>query len=102
MTIESFNIEINIRKKKWLLVCTHNPNKNLISNHLKEINKNLDNYSSKCDNGKNFIQFSTKNGWLAASDLFHVFTQSIKLHCTFHYRVLTVQMFEKSDSSNRQ
>ena len=65
MTIESFNIEINIRKKKWLLVCTHNPNKNLISNHLKEINKNLDNYSSKCDNGKNFIQFSTRmDGWL--------------------------------------
>ena len=43
-------IEINIRKKKWLLVGTYNPNKNLISNHLKEIGKNLDNYSSKYDN----------------------------------------------------
>ena len=41
MSIESFSIEINIRKKKWLLVCTYNPNKNLISNHLKEIGKNL-------------------------------------------------------------
>ena len=50
MSIESFSIEINIRKKKWLLVCTYNPNKNLISNHLKEIGKNLDNYSSKYDN----------------------------------------------------
>ena len=50
MSIESFFIEINIRKKKWLLVCTCNPNKNLISNHLKEIGKNLDNYSSKYDN----------------------------------------------------
>ena len=36
MSIESFSIEINIRKKKWLLVCTYNPNKNLISNHLKK------------------------------------------------------------------
>ena len=44
MPIESFSIEINIRKKKWLLVCTYNPNKNLISNHLKEIGKNLDNF----------------------------------------------------------
>ena len=35
---------------KWLLVCTYNPSKNLISNHLKEIGKNLDNYSSKYDN----------------------------------------------------
>ena len=50
LLIEGFSIEINIRKKKWLLVCTYNPNKNLISNHLKEIGKNLDNYSSKYDN----------------------------------------------------
>ena len=38
LLIEGFCIEINIRKK-WPLVCTYNPNKNLISNHLKEIAK---------------------------------------------------------------
>ena len=31
------------------LVCTYNPNKNLTSNHLKEIDKNLDNYYSQYD-----------------------------------------------------
>ena len=36
MSIESFYIEINVRKKKWLLVGTYNPNKNLISNLLKK------------------------------------------------------------------
>ena len=36
MSIESFYIEMNVRKKKWLLICKYNPNKNLISNHLKE------------------------------------------------------------------
>ena len=41
MSIESFYIEINQRKKKWLLVGTYN---------LKEIGKNLENYSSKYDN----------------------------------------------------
>ena len=50
MSIESFYIEINIRKKIWLLVGTYNPNKNSTSNHLKEIDKNLDHYSSKYDN----------------------------------------------------
>ena len=50
MSIESFYIEINIRKKKWLLIGPYNPNKNLISNHLKETGKNLDNYFSKYDN----------------------------------------------------
>ena len=49
MSIETFYFEIIIRKKKWLLVCTHNPKKNLISNHPKEIGKNLNNYSSKYD-----------------------------------------------------
>ena len=49
ISTESFYIEINIRKNKWLLVCTSNPNKNLILNHLKEIAKNLDNYSSEYD-----------------------------------------------------
>ena len=32
LLIEGFCIEVNIRKKKWLLVCTYNPNKNLILN----------------------------------------------------------------------
>ena len=50
MSIGSFYIEINMRKKKWFLVCIINPNKNLISNHLKEIGKHLDNYSSNYDN----------------------------------------------------
>ena len=50
LLIEGFCIKINIRKKKWLLVCTYNQNKNLISNYLKETGENLDNYSSKYDN----------------------------------------------------
>ena len=58
MSIESFYIEINIKKKKWLLVCMYSPNKNLISNHLKRIHKDLDNYSSKYDN---FILFGDLN-----------------------------------------
>ena len=43
MPIESFSIEINIRKKKWLLVCKYSPKIKLILNHLKEIGKRLDN-----------------------------------------------------------
>ena len=50
LLIEGFCIEINLRKKKWLLGCTYNPNKILTSNHLYKIGKNLDNYSSKNDN----------------------------------------------------
>ena len=59
------------------------------------------------DNFKNsqreklFYPIKYKSGVLAASNLFHKFTQSSKFY-TFHYYVLRVQMFEKCDSSNRQ
>ena len=52
--------------------------------------------------GKNCVySIQYKNGWLAASDLFYMFTQSVKFHYTFHYHVLRVQMLQKCDSSNR-
>ena len=38
------------------------------------------------------IQYN--NGWLAATDLFDMFTQSVKYYYTFHYHVLRVQMSE--------
>ena len=41
---------MHIRKFKRLLVSVFNPNKNLFSNYLKEMGKNLDNYFSKYDN----------------------------------------------------
>ena len=37
MSIEDFYIEVEIRKKKWVLVCAYDPNKNLISSCLKDI-----------------------------------------------------------------
>ena len=36
-TIEGFFIELNLRKKKWLLCCIYNPNRSFISDHLSTI-----------------------------------------------------------------
>ena len=47
---EGLFVEINVRRKKWLIGFSYNPNKTFISAHLKEIGKNLDIYSSKYDN----------------------------------------------------
>ena len=52
--------------------------------------------------GKNNYLIQYKNDRLAVSDLFDMFTQSVKFCYTFYYHVLKVQMFEKCDSSNRQ
>ena len=48
--MEGFFAEINLRnKKKWLLSCSYNPKKALISNHLAEWSKNIDLYLTKYD-----------------------------------------------------
>ena len=40
--LEGFFIELNLRRKKWLLCCSYNPKYSQISHHFKEIGKDLD------------------------------------------------------------
>ena len=48
--IEGIYVEPNFRKKNWLLCCTYNPNRNIITNHLDALKRSLDPYSTKYDN----------------------------------------------------
>ena len=48
--VECLFVEINVRKKKWLLCCSYNPHKNNISNHLHHLKKGLDVYLRHYDN----------------------------------------------------
>ena len=50
--LEAIFVERNLRKKKWLLSCSYNPQKSEIRKHLGAVGKNLDSYSSK---NKKFI-----------------------------------------------
>ena len=47
---EGFFIEINLRKKKWLLSCSYNSHKNNIGTHLQIIAKTLDKLIASYDN----------------------------------------------------
>ena len=47
---EVFYVEINLRKKKWLLCCFYNPNKSNIQFHLENLTKGLALYSSNYEN----------------------------------------------------
>ena len=46
---ECLAIEINLRKTKWLLICSCSPHKNNISNHLMNLSKSIDRNSSRYD-----------------------------------------------------
>ena len=47
---ERIFVEINLRKKKWLLCCSYNPHKSNITNHLTNICKTMDKLSANYDN----------------------------------------------------
>ena len=48
--VESFFVEINLHKKKWLINCSYNPHMNNIINHLNKIIRSLDIHSTKYEN----------------------------------------------------
>ena len=48
--IETLLVETNLRKRKWLLNGSYNPNKSQISHHLECLNSLLDKYSKKYEN----------------------------------------------------
>ena len=49
-TIEGIFIELNFRKKKWLLNCSYNPSKSNIISHLEHLRRSTDFYFANYDN----------------------------------------------------
>ena len=48
--IEGFYVEINLRKQKWLICCSYNPNKHNISKHIEALSKSIDLFSYYYEN----------------------------------------------------
>ena len=48
--IETLSVAVNLRKRKWFLNCSYSPHQNLISNHLKCLNRHTDEHSNSFDN----------------------------------------------------
>ena len=48
--IENLLVEINLRSKKWLISGSYNPHFNSNQNHLAQVSKKVDFYSSKYEN----------------------------------------------------
>ena len=74
---EIYYVEINLQKKKWLLCCSYNPNKNTIKSHIEILHKGLALYSSKYEN---FIVLGDFNVGMDNSDM-TVFCDTYDLKC---------------------
>ena len=49
-TNESCFVELNLKRTKWLISYSYNPNKSSVYSHLESLSRNLDLYSLKYDN----------------------------------------------------
>ena len=77
LPMEGFYVEINLQKKKWLLCCSYNPNKNTIKSHIEILHKGLALYSPKYEN---FIVLGDFNVGMDNSDM-TVFCYTYDLKC---------------------
>ena len=48
--VEDLYGEVRLRKQKWLIISSYNPNKSMISQHMEALGKNMDLYSSTSGN----------------------------------------------------
>ena len=44
--VEGLYVKVKLRKQKWLISCSYNPNKSMICQHMEALAKNMDLYSS--------------------------------------------------------
>ena len=73
--IELF-VELTIRKKKWLLCCSYNPNKTFIKKHLAKIGRNRDLFLSKYNNFILLVDFNSEPCEQPMRDLCNVYNLS--------------------------
>ena len=73
--IEHFYVELNFRKKKWLLNCSYNPKHNSMETHLGCLSKSIDSLSSKYDN---VVLLGTFNSYMEDSPM-KIFCKTYKL-----------------------
>ena len=77
LPLEGFYVKLNLQKKKWLLCCSCNPNKNAIKSHLEILHEGLALYSSKYED---FIVLGDFNVGMGNGDM-TVFCDIYDLKC---------------------
>ena len=80
--VENISAEIKLRRKKWFLNCSYNPNRNLISSHLECLNYIMGEFSKNYENVIFLGDFNTcinDNAMMVVTELKMEF-QKLKLH----------------------
>ena len=89
---EGFFVEINLRRKKWLLCCSYNSHKNKISSHLDIISKSLDDFSTTYDNLILLGDFNVEPEEKHMADFLNVYNLKNLVHQKHASKILTIPL----------
>ena len=68
--VEGLYVDVKLRKQKWLISCSYNPNiKSMISQHMEALGKIMDLYSSTYETYENYIFLADFNAGMEHSAL---------------------------------
>ena len=97
---ECFFIEINLRKRKWLVCCSYNPHRGNIKDHLNTISANLDLYSSKYEYIIVIKDFNVEVNDKFMSNFCESYNLSILQEYSKFLKELARKLSEKTDNDN--
>ena len=69
---EGVRVEVKLRKQMWMITCSYNPNKSMISQHMEALVKNMDFYSSTYENVIFSVYFNAGMEHLALTDFYNL------------------------------
>ena len=72
--IKCLGIEVNLRKVKWFVICSYNPHKNNISNHLENLSKVLNRNLSQCERFLSIGDFNAEITEFAMKNVCDIYT----------------------------
>ena len=72
--VEGLYVEVKLRKQKWLISCSYNPNKSMISQHMEALDKNMDLYSSNYENFIFLVNFNAGMEHSALKDFCNLYS----------------------------
>ena len=59
---------MNLRKQKWLIICSYDPNKSMMRQHMEDFSESMDLHSSNYENFTFLCDFNADMEYVALTD----------------------------------
>ena len=90
---EGLFLELNLRKKKWVLCCSYNPHNNFIGTHVDSIGKAIDSLSARYENFILIRGFNTEESDTIILEFCNIYSFNIVLKTWYLFIYLFIYLY---------